>query len=217
MAYRAVLLSLAGILAHTQDAHFMAWKKVAKEIGFDLPQNLYEPLKGVPRLRALEMVLASQGLEDSFSLDQKHDLAFKKKMYYHELTKDFGPKQVLDGVEEVLTNLQNLGIKTGLVSGSQTARQLLEQMKLDRFFDAYPDLSKIGHGKPAPDIYLQVAKKLYVEPEECICFDDGQVGILGAKSAGMYAIGIGESHTFQSADAVFPSLDASKHYLYSLL
>lgn len=199
---------MAGVITHTQDEHFQAWQKVAKDLGFTLDEDLYDELRGIPRLKALNLILEREGLVDAFTLDEKHTIAFHKKNYYHELTKRIGPHDVLPGVERLFKKIKQSGRKIGLVSGSQSAWTLIEQMKLTKYFDAAVDLSKIGKGKPAPDIFLQVASKLQVLPEECICFDDGYVGIEGAKNIGMLTIGIGRSEVLGNADYVFESVQA---------
>ena len=94
------------------------------------------------------------------------------------------------GVLEFLKYCKENGIRTGIgtSNGSEIVDAVLTSLKVKEYFDAVVTACEVAHGKPEPDIYLEVAKRLGVQPENCLVFEDIPAGIMAGKAAGMPVI-----------------------------
>jgi HAD superfamily hydrolase (TIGR01509 family) len=117
------------------------------------------------------------------------------------------PIPFLSGVEEFLTiNKDNYIF--AICSGSEKTviEKIITNLEYKEYFKEFISANEVPKGKPAPDIWLEAAKRLQVKPEECIVFEDATAGMIGAKEAGMKVIGIvqGNSEKFP-ADKIYTS------------
>ncbi|WP_054750401.1 HAD family hydrolase [Lacticaseibacillus thailandensis] len=117
------------------------------------------------------------------------------------------------GVKEVLEYLQINGYSIALASAGVTAHinRMLEQCQLKGYFDVVEYGEKLSHNKPDPEIYVNVAQKLNVQPEECVVLEDSVNGIQAAKRAHMetWALKPRKYVIDQTrADAILPDMDA---------
>ena len=96
------------------------------------------------------------------------------------------------GVLEFLKYCKENGIRTGIgtSNGSEIVDAVLTSLKVKEYFDAVVTACEVAHGKPEPDIYLEVAKRLGVQPENCLVFEDIPAGIMAGKAAGMPVIAV---------------------------
>jgi beta-phosphoglucomutase len=214
----AVIFDLDGVLTETSRQHFMAWKQLARTLGYELPSEVNERLKGVSRMDSLEVVLKQGGMADTFTAVEKQELANQKNMIYLSLISQFTRGNLYEGALELLISLKKNGIRLGLASASKNAPFLLKAMNIEEYFDAVADPNKIKHGKPAPDIFLLSAEMLGVEPRSCIGIEDAFVGIEAIKAAGMTAVGIGSNEVLYNCDTVVSGLaDLNIEYLSYLI
>lgn len=190
----------------------MAWKRLAQELGFEFTEQHNERLKGVSRMRSLEILLEVGGL--SFPLDEMERMAAKKNTWYVEYIERMTPDEILPGAKELLEELRANGIKVSLGSASKNSPLILERIGLQNHFDAVIDGNSVTVAKPAPDIFLVAAKSLGVNPEFCVVFEDAEAGIEAAINAGMRTVGIGNPQILNRADVVVPNL---KGFTYSKL
>ena len=79
MGYRAFLFDLDGVITSSSREHFDAWRTIAAELGFGLADEIEESTKGISRLDSLEVILDAGNITDQFSLEEKTELAEKKK------------------------------------------------------------------------------------------------------------------------------------------
>ncbi|MBW1839897.1 MAG: HAD-IA family hydrolase, partial [Deltaproteobacteria bacterium] len=96
------------------------------------------------------------------------------------------------GSIDFLKEVKKMGFKMGLATSSleSTAIPSLERIGIKSLFDAFVFGDHVEKGKPSPDIYLLAAKRLGIEPESCLVFEDALNGIKSAKSAGMRVIAL---------------------------
>jgi beta-phosphoglucomutase len=200
MNIKACIFDLDGVIVDTARFHYIAWKELANELGFDFTEKQNEQLKGVSRMRSLEILLEIGG--KNFDDTTKKELANKKNKRYVELIKTLTPNDILPGVPNFLNDLKNKNIKIALGSASKNAMTILQSIELVDFFDAIIDGNKVTKAKPDPEVFLNAAKDLKTAPKECIVFEDAQAGIEAAKTGGMYAVGIGNPENLQNADIV---------------
>jgi beta-phosphoglucomutase len=83
---------------------------------------------------------------------------------------------------------------------------VLERLGITGKFDYVVDAATIARGKPDPEIFLKAARELGVAPADCLGVEDAVAGVAAIKSAGMYALGVGEAQVLLQADLVIPGL-----------
>lgn len=197
---KACIFDLDGVLVDTAKYHFLAWKRMAKEIGFDLTESVNEKLKGVSRMRSLEIILELAGV--SLSESEKQKIADRKNSWFMEYIENMKAEELFPGVKPVLTQLRKDGIKVALASSSKNAERVITILGIQDDFHAIVDGTMIAHTKPDPEIFLLAAKKLNVQPNECIVFEDAESGVEAALRAGMKCVGIGKQEQLHHAHTV---------------
>lgn len=201
----ACLFDLDGVVVDTAKYHFIAWKALAEELGFEFTLEDNERLKGVSRMQSLEILLEIGNLRVSDR--EKLAMAEKKNALYVSYIEKMTPEETLPGVEKFLQELRAAGIRIALGSASKNAPMILERIQLSGMFDAIVDGNSIAEDKPNPEVFLKGAEKLGVLPENCVVFEDAIAGIEAAQNANMYSVGIGDPETLGFADMVIPGFD----------
>ena len=201
----ACLFDLDGVVVDTAKYHFIAWKALAEELGFEFTLEDNERLKGVSRMQSLEILLEIGNLRVSDR--EKLEMAEKKNALYVSYIEKMTPEETLPGVEKFLRELRAAGIRIALGSASKNAPMILERIQLSGMFDAIVDGNSIAEAKPNPEVFLKGAEKLGVLPENCVVFEDAIAGIEAAQNANMYSVGIGDPETLGFADMVIPGFD----------
>jgi len=201
---RACLFDLDGVLVDTARYHYLAWKRLAHELGFDFSRRDNERLKGVSRDRSLEILLEIGRL--SVDAAAKRELAEKKNRWYVESISHMDETEVLPGGRPFLEELRRAGIRTALGSASKNAMTILRRTQLVDLFDAIVDGTKTARAKPDPEVFLLGARELQVEPQHCAVFEDAAAGIEAALRARMYCVGVGSREALNQAQLVVGSL-----------
>jgi beta-phosphoglucomutase len=202
---KACLFDLDGVIVDTAKYHYLAWKRLANELGFDFTEEDNERLKGVSRMKSLEILLEIGGV--SFDEKTKEELAAKKNAWYVEYISSMDSSEILSGVLHFLKELKENDIKISLGSVSKNAMSILSNVGIVDYFDAVIDGTKITHAKPDPEVFLKGAAELGVAPENCVVFEDAQAGIEAAINAGMFSVGVGSPEVLGRADFVIPGFD----------
>jgi len=203
---RAVIFDMDGVITETSHQHYIAWKLLAKELGFELPPEVNDQVKGISRLESLDIVLKAGNLQNKFVETERIALADRKNLIYQGLIKEFTKENLSKGAFELLASLKENDIAIGLASVSKNAQFLLEAMEISEYFDVVVDPREVKNGKPAPDIFAMAAQMLGVEPQYCIGIEDAFAGIEAIKSAGMTPVGIGSRSVLYNCEVVFDSL-----------
>ncbi len=197
---RACIFDLDGVIVDTAHYHFIAWRRLAKELGVVLTEKENERLKGVSRMSSLEIILALGGVV--LGEAEKEKLAEKKNAWFVEYVNAMKPEEIFPGVKKLILDLKNLGIKVALASSSKNAGTVIQLLKIEKEFDAVVDGKMVTHSKPDPEIFLLAAKKLGVEPGYCVVFEDAEAGVEAALRAGMKCVGVGSADQLGKANLV---------------
>lgn len=191
--FKGVLFDLDGVITDTAEYHYLAWEKLADELGITIDREFNEKLKGVSREDSLRLILEHGKRESDFSETEFQQLAKSKNDNYVEMIQAVSPKDVYPGILELLKELKNAGIKISLASASKNGPFLLKQMALTDYFDGIADPAKVAAGKPAPDIFILAAQVVGLDPNECIGIEDAQAGIAAIKACGALPVGVGQA------------------------
>lgn len=209
MEIKACLFDLDGVVVDTAKYHFLAWKKLADSLGFVFTEKDNERLKGVSRMHSLDILLEVGGLD--FPEEEKIKMAESKNNCYVKYITKMTPDEVLPGVIFFFEELKQHGIKIALGSASKNAQLILEKCKIQNYFDAIIDGTKISKAKPDPEVFLEGAKALNVEPKYCIVFEDAEAGIEAAINGKMRCIGIGKPEILGKANIVISGFQKFKY------
>ncbi|MBP6585580.1 MAG: beta-phosphoglucomutase [Flavobacterium sp.] len=202
MNQKCFIFDLDGVIVDTAKYHFLAWQKLAQQLGIDFTPEHNEQLKGVSRVRSLDIIL-SLGNFEATQEDKNKWLVQKNEDYLSYLV-NMDESEILPGVIPVLAFLKEKNQKIVLGSASKNAKPILEKAKIIDFFDAVVDGNDVSNAKPDPEVFLQGAKKVNFPPEKCIVFEDSVAGIQAANIGGMTSVGIGDESVLNEADYVFP-------------
>jgi beta-phosphoglucomutase len=202
---QACIFDLDGVLVDTAKYHFLAWKRLADELGFEFTEQDNEKLKGVSRMASLDILLSIGNI--GIDVSSKTALAEKKNSWYVEYISTMNESEILPGSLAFLRELKEHGIKVALGSASKNAMTILNNAQLIPYFDAIIDGTKTSNAKPDPEVFMLGAKEVQVDPKHCVVFEDAEAGVEAAIRAGMRCIGIGSADTLSQADYVVSSLE----------
>ncbi|MEH6943092.1 beta-phosphoglucomutase [Bacillus sp. JJ722] len=202
MKPKAFIFDLDGVLTDTAHLHFIAWKNISEKMGLKFCEEVNEQLKGVSRIRSLEIILEVNQCRESYTQKEIEAYATEKNNEYIRLIKQITPKDVLDGILDFINEAKDNGIKLAVASASKNALSVLQALDVEHYFDYIADANRIQYSKPHPEVFLDCCKNLGVEPEECIGFEDAQAGIEALKTAGIFSVGINVNVVTEKPDYV---------------
>ncbi|MDF2988419.1 MAG: pgmB [Eubacterium sp.] len=210
----AYIFDLDGVVVNTAKYHYLAWKRLAAEFGYDFTEEDNEQFKGVSRMACMDILAVMTGRY--FKDEEKIQLADRKNNWYIEYIGKMQKDEVLPGFVDFITEIRIAGGRTALASASKNAALVLERLELGQYFDQVVDGNDVQKSKPDPQVFLLAAKRLEVEEQKCLVFEDAQAGIDAAKSANMLVVGIGKPDIqLKGADIMKPGFDGL--VLYQLL
>ncbi len=205
MMIKACIFDLDGVIVDTAKYHYLAWKELAKGLNFDFTEKDNERLKGVSRMRSLDILLEI-GKKD---LDEETKLKYaeNKNIRYMEYVLKMKIDEVLPGVINFLKELKSKDIKIALGSASKNAMTILNQLKLKDYFEVVIDGTKVSKAKPNPEVFLKGAEALGLTPKECLVFEDAEAGIEAAINGGFKCVGIGSPKNLGNANYVMEGFE----------
>lgn len=221
---KALILDMDGVVTNTAALHAEAWKKLcdsflkqrSEEDGksyepFDFKEDYRAFVDGVPRLEAMRNFMKSRGIdvpegspEDDENQNTIVGLGERKDFYFHELLKQSGVV-VFDNAVKWIKEQQEEGMKTAIVSASRNCLNIIRRAGIEKLFEARADRVVAAElklqNKPAPDIYLEAARQLGVQPQEAAVFEDAAAGIEGAKAGGFgLVVGVDNGYKKESLE-----------------
>jgi HAD superfamily hydrolase (TIGR01509 family) len=183
----ALIFDCDGTLADTMPAHYRAWQMTLSPLGLTFPEERFYALAGVPTPRIAQMLLDQVDPQRALGLDAAELAARKLQAYLDNLT-GVAP------IEKVVAIAREARGKLPMAVASGGHRTLvvstLEAVGLGDWFDVLVCAEDVVHPKPAPDIFLEAARRLGVDPAGCTVYEDGDLGLEGARAAGMRAVDI---------------------------
>ena len=206
MAFSAVLFDFDGVLVDTEWAIYQAWLRTFEDNGHDLPLEIYTRCIGSdfatwsPKTHLEEL----SGLAFDW-----HDLDERRQ---ERIMRDLTGEGTMPGVVGLLARLADTGSRRAVVSSSSHhwVDGWLGKLAIAHHFETVVCRGDAPQIKPAPDLYLEAAKRLEVCPEECLVIEDSLNGVKSARAAGMSVWAVPNRVTlgldFSTADRVFPSL-----------
>lgn len=187
---KGFIFDLDGVIVDTAKYHYLAWKKLANELGFEFTKEQNELFKGVSRKRCLEILLEIGNRE---ATQKEFDTwMIEKNLDYLQFIENMDESEILPDVPKVLEYLKKNNIPIALGSASKNAQPILEKVGLLPYFDTIVDGNNVTKAKPDPEVFLLAAKQLGVNSNDCVVFEDAVAGVEAANAAKMISIGIGD-------------------------
>ncbi|MDR0539836.1 MAG: HAD family phosphatase [Spirochaetaceae bacterium] len=179
-----LLFDLDGLLVDTERPFIHCFEIVSKRRGYDIPEELLIRMIGLGVRE--EEVLFQERFGKNFPYMELREETYLETKIYH----DNNGMRVMPGAAKLLNYVKSKGYAVGLATGTMYERTLwkLDVSGLAGKFDAITTGSDVTRGKPAPDIFLAAAQKINLPPENCVGFEDSEVGLRALDAAGMRSI-----------------------------
>jgi beta-phosphoglucomutase len=205
MRIKGCIFDLDGVIVDTAKYHFLAWKRLAGQLGIHFTEEDNERLKGVSRLDSLEIILEIGNRK--LNHDQKQKYAAVKNNWYVDFISKMTPDEILPGSLEFINELRNADIRTAIGSASKNTPMILERVGIKDLFDAVADGNNVSKAKPDPEVFSKAAEMIGCEPVNCVVFEDAVAGVQAALNAGMMCIGVGSPAVLTEAHFVVAGLN----------
>ncbi len=204
---KAVIFDLDGTL---MDSMWM-WTDIdimyLGRYGYSLPPDLQKKIEGMGFTETAVYFKERFAIPDSVE---------EIKATWNEMAYDMYATRVKmkPGAPAFLEELGRLGIRTGIASSNSRSliTACLEANQVMDRFDCITTSCDVNKGKPAPDVYLEVARSLGARPSDCLVFEDVPMGILAGKNAGMEVCAVEDAHALMQKDEIRRLAD---YYIHS--
>jgi beta-phosphoglucomutase family hydrolase len=180
---KGLIFDCDGTLADTMPLHWRAWQTVAARYKLHFPEDRFYSLGGVPSRDILKMLAEEQGV----TLDHIR-AAHEKEAAYLPMMSQVEP---IHAVVDIARN--HFGkIPMAVASGGtrQIIEQVLEHLRIRQLFQAVVTSECVANQKPAPDIFIEAARRIGVPPESCRAYEDTELGLKAIRAAGMEAVDV---------------------------
>jgi beta-phosphoglucomutase family hydrolase len=185
MTPKGLIFDCDGTLADTMPLHWRAWQMITQRHSLHFPEDRFYSLGGVPSRDILKILAVEQGR----SLDHIA-IAHEKEEAYLPLMVKVEPIHAVVEIARAHHGEIPLAVASG---GTQKIIcQLLEQLKIRPLFDVVVTSEMVKHQKPAPDIFLEAARRIGVDPKFCRAYEDTDLGMQAIRAAGMEAVDVRE-------------------------
>lgn len=184
---QGLIFDCDGTLANTMPLHWRAWSMITQRHGLHFPEARFYSLGGVPSRDILKMLAQEQGR----SLDHIA-VAHEKEEAYLPLMAEVEPIHAVVEIARAHHGKIPLAVASG---GTQKIIcQVLEHLKIRHLFDAVVTSEMVTNQKPAPDIFLEAARRIGVDPKQCRAYEDTDLGLTAIRAAGMDAVDVRQWH-----------------------
>jgi len=205
---QAILFDLDGLMVDSEPLAKQAWRMLLARYGHSLDQGTVQDLFG---LRSAD---SAQLVQERFSLPlSAEQVASQQKEIFGSLLQE-DTLRTMPGLSDLLQAVDARGLIRAVAtsSGRDWAAFALDAIGAGQGFAAVITSDLVRNGKPAPDIYLAVARALSLPPEACLALEDSPAGVQAAKAAGMRCVAVPNEMTagmdLSAADWILPSLGA---------
>jgi beta-phosphoglucomutase family hydrolase len=202
---KAVIFDMDGVLVDSEPLHFKAWQALVEQTGASYQESDHHEFRGRSGTYVATTVAKRYKIEKSVSemlKETEHNLFL--------FLKEHAP--IRPGVKEFLKYLKEHKIPCAVASSSTSTAisHVLDLLDLSGYFQSITCGQDVEHSKPAPDIFLLAAKRLNVQPADCLVIEDSENGVNGAKAAGMTCVAVPclatMSHDLSKADYLINNL-----------
>lgn len=205
MDIKGLIFDLDGVIVNTEHNHFSSWSAIATKLSISFSEAENEQLKGISRVDSLKALLKMGN--KTVTQETFDALILEKNEHYLSSISNLSKSDILPGVEKVLEDAKNKGIKLAIGSSSKNAKFIIDRLGLNHYFDTIIDGNGVTYPKPHPEVFLNAAAAMGLSPENCIVFEDAESGIEAAKQGGFFVIAVGNTHVAQHANTFIETMN----------
>ncbi len=194
--FKGVIFDVDGVIVDTAHIHHKSWEIVLKNYGVNFTfKDFKSKVDGKPRAKGAKTIMPD--LPNS----EIEKICAAKQVQFEKILKT-GKIKVFKSTLNFIKLLKKKGFKLAMASSSKNARPILQKVNIYPYFDAEVEGASLKYGKPHPSIFLTAAKRLGLKPENCVVFEDAQIGIDAAVNAKIRCVAINRdtSHDIKGAD-----------------
>jgi beta-phosphoglucomutase len=186
---RALIFDMDGVIVDSNPVHRDAWVAYNLRFGIETTEAMHQRMYGK---RNDQIVVDFYGA--GLSSEEVFRHGANKEALYREMIKPLLPRAFVPGLAAFIERHKDLAIGIGTNAEPPNVKFILEESGLGNYFQAIVDGHQVKNAKPAPDIYLEVARRLAIAPEHCVVFEDSFSGVAAALAAGMRVVGVRTTH-----------------------
>jgi beta-phosphoglucomutase-like phosphatase (HAD superfamily) len=180
---KGIIFDCDGTLADTMPLHWRAWQAITQRHKLHFPVDRFYALGGVPTRDILKILSLEQGVPiDPVAV------ALEKENEYLPLIAQVEPVDVVVGIAREHYGKTPLAVASG--GTKKIITQVLEHLGIVELFDAIVTSEDVTRQKPAPDIFLEAARRMGVPPAHCRAYEDTDLGLQAIRAAGMEAVDV---------------------------
>ncbi len=180
---KGLIFDCDGTIADTMPAHYVAWREVMGRYGIEFGEDRFYALGGVPTVDIVALLSREQNVEVDVEAVSK-----EKEEAFHEFLHEVGVVAPVVGIAERYRGEKPMAVATGTERWS--ALRVLNHLEIFDWFDALVCSEEVARPKPAPDVFLEAAKRIGVAAEDCVVFEDTDLGLEGGREAGMRVVDV---------------------------
>lgn len=188
----AVIFDMDGVIVDTNSYHKISLKQFCEKYGYRLnEEDLISKIYGRTNNEWIRNIFGPLPKEKILELGEEKEAMFRA--LYKDVIKP------LSGLDSFLKELEDRSIPKAIGTSAPRSNVdfVLEHTHLRKYFTTILDQSDVEHGKPNPEIYLKVAKRLGFPPQQCIVFEDSLSGVESAQRAGAKVVGVTTTHSHE--------------------
>jgi HAD superfamily hydrolase (TIGR01509 family) len=179
----ALIFDCDGTLVDTMPAHYVAWCEALKPYGIAFPEHRFYALAGVPTAKIVEILAGEQGVKcDPLAVAEEKD------QRYLEVEIECPPIEKVVAIARGQQGRRRMAVASG--NRSDIVRASLRGADIEELFEVVVGADHVVRGKPAPDLFLHAASLLATPPEQCMVFEDGDLGLQAGRAAGMMVVDV---------------------------
>jgi beta-phosphoglucomutase family hydrolase len=180
---KGIVFDCDGTLADTMPLHWKAWSAIAARHKLHFPEDRFYALGGVPSRDILKMLGEEQGVKVDHMA-----VAYEKENEYLKTLSHVKPIEVVVGVARANFGKIPMAVASG--GNRNVIEQVLEHLGIHKLFNAVVTSEDVVNQKPAPDIFLEAARRIGIPPQHCRAYEDTDIGLQAIRSAGMDAVDV---------------------------
>ena len=185
---RGIIFDLDGTLADTMPSHYEAWSIILDRYGLEMSEDRFYALGGWPTEKVADLLIGEAGRDiDAAKLSIEKESLFAENLHLVQ------PVAHVTAVAREHRGNLPLAVATGATRG--ICEQILDHLSIRDWFDAVVSADEVERHKPNPDVFLEAARRLGVEPRHCLVYEDTNPGLEAARRAGMAHVDVRQFYT----------------------